>query len=241
MKAQRESAHTATCELLDLDILARSDFLKECFLLAQQGLGWEQRKELSLNPGVAATSGDETRWPPGAFVSIPRVFNNTWQRAVSPSTKLTISSVEFIKIYRQAFRRIYYSPPPGILAFEYHFELKSVTSNYSSLGQVKISVIARSPWTAEVTGLPCTSSSLLCSLFPCKGLHTLGHVENPVSGSFPKSISRLAFPSKVSLNDFAAFCFAEPQKKWGEGISQYFSTCLPVFCCFQTTTATTTK
>lgn len=112
MKAQRESAHTATCELLDLDILARSDFLKACFLPAQQGLGWEQRKELSLNPGVAATRRDETHWPPGAFVSVPPVFNNTWQRAVSPSTKLTISSLEFIKINRQAFRRIYYSPLP---------------------------------------------------------------------------------------------------------------------------------
>ena len=143
MKAQRESAHTATCELLDLDILAWSDFLKTCFLPAQQGLGWEQRKELSLNPGVAATRGDETHWPPGAFVRIPRVFNNTWQRAVSPSTKLTISSLEFIKINRQAFRRIYYFFPPGILAFEYHFELKSVTSNYSSMGQVKLSVIAK--------------------------------------------------------------------------------------------------
>lgn len=108
MKAQRESAHTATCELLDLDILARSDFLKACFLPAQQGPGWEQRKELSLNPGVAATGGDETHSPPGALVSIPPVFNNTWQRAVSPSTKLTLSSLEFIKINRQAFRRIYY-------------------------------------------------------------------------------------------------------------------------------------
>lgn len=54
MKAQREFAHIATCELLDLDALARSAFL-ECFLLAGQRLQWEQRKELSLNLGIAAT------------------------------------------------------------------------------------------------------------------------------------------------------------------------------------------
>ena len=55
MKAQREFAHIATCELLDLDTLTRSGFLKECFLLAGQGLGWEQKKESGVNSVVTAT------------------------------------------------------------------------------------------------------------------------------------------------------------------------------------------
>lgn len=43
MKAHRECARIATCELLDPDALARSAFLKDGFLLAGQTLRREQR------------------------------------------------------------------------------------------------------------------------------------------------------------------------------------------------------
>lgn len=60
MKAQRECAHTATCELLDLDTLARSAFVEDCFLLAGQKLQWEPRKELGLSSGLATTREDRS-------------------------------------------------------------------------------------------------------------------------------------------------------------------------------------
>lgn len=59
MKAQREFAHMATRELLDLDTLTRRVVWEERLLPARQGPGgWEQRKELGLNSGLAATGGE---------------------------------------------------------------------------------------------------------------------------------------------------------------------------------------
>lgn len=59
MKAQREFAHTATCELLDLDTVTLSALLKKRFRPARQGLGLEHRREVGLNSGIAGTRSDK--------------------------------------------------------------------------------------------------------------------------------------------------------------------------------------